>query len=379
MTTTENSRADALTEAVTHTIDTISRQLDLIAERAPGNFLDKVPVVRSLTAHKKRLEKALAPLEQHEAAPAGRRAVLTTEDVERQYRDGVHIGSGLPRATCPCGFCMKHRHGFNRGDEAIRPEPRTEGEAIYRFGNDGVCRVQAAPIEGTGNGADERAFPATDGYFVCDRAGGHVEFYDTDAERDAAHREAIAEYRRDAMHDQEWPTEVEGIVSGVVTHTTGEREIHEDSYEFEPCAVTTQARAPRTEVAAVYEELRAWQDAAGFLTPEEFVEARAAASQPAAAAPVIGENPALIEQAKLQIANLPIAERAAERERLFGTSTAQPVSTAPPAQVATRQGLTDALRQAREELAQVEWENDPPARITDLFSTIDALLDGDKR
>ncbi|WP_192903333.1 hypothetical protein [Burkholderia thailandensis] len=69
--TTDNSRADALTEAVTHTIDTIGRQLDLIAERAPGNFLDKVPVVRSLTAHKKRLEKALATAEQHEAAPAG--------------------------------------------------------------------------------------------------------------------------------------------------------------------------------------------------------------------------------------------------------------------------------------------------------------------
>lgn len=59
-----------LTETVTHTIDTIGRQLDLIAERAPGNFLDKVPVVRSLTAHKKRLEKALASVEQHEAAPA---------------------------------------------------------------------------------------------------------------------------------------------------------------------------------------------------------------------------------------------------------------------------------------------------------------------
>ncbi|HEM8998856.1 TPA: hypothetical protein U2T46_000891 [Burkholderia cenocepacia] len=37
-------------------------------------------------------------------------------------------------------------------------------------------------------------------------------------------------------------------------------------------------------------------------------------------------------------------------------------------------GLTDALRQAREELSQVEWENDPPARVTALFSKIDALL-----
>lgn len=43
---------------------------------------------------------------------------LTAEDVERQYIDDVHIGSGLPRATCPCGFCAKHRHGFNRDDLA---------------------------------------------------------------------------------------------------------------------------------------------------------------------------------------------------------------------------------------------------------------------
>lgn len=49
--TTENSRADALTEAVTRTIDTIKRQLALIAERAPGDFLDKRPVVQSLGAH----------------------------------------------------------------------------------------------------------------------------------------------------------------------------------------------------------------------------------------------------------------------------------------------------------------------------------------
>ncbi|WP_144023043.1 hypothetical protein [Burkholderia sp. AU15512] len=56
-----------------------------------------------------------------------------------------------------------------------------------------------------------------------------------------------------------------------------------------------------------------------------------------------------------------------------------PVYTAPPAQVATRQGLTEALRQAREELSNVEWENDPPTRVIDLFSKIDDLLEGAKR
>ncbi len=47
---------------------------------------------------------------------------LTAEAVERQYREGVHIGSGLPRATCPCGFCAKHRHGFERGDDLAAPQ-----------------------------------------------------------------------------------------------------------------------------------------------------------------------------------------------------------------------------------------------------------------
>jgi hypothetical protein len=44
----------------------------------------------------------------------GAEAVALTEaDVERQYKNGIHIGSGLPRETCPCGFCAKHRFGFN--------------------------------------------------------------------------------------------------------------------------------------------------------------------------------------------------------------------------------------------------------------------------
>ena len=51
---------DALAEVVKHTIETIGRQLDLIAERAPGNYLDKIPVCRSLTQHKIRLERALS-------------------------------------------------------------------------------------------------------------------------------------------------------------------------------------------------------------------------------------------------------------------------------------------------------------------------------
>ena len=61
----------------------------------------------------------IAELEARSAPAAGAsegQAELTAEDVSRQYQDGVHIGSGLPRATCPCGFCARHRYGFNLGD-----------------------------------------------------------------------------------------------------------------------------------------------------------------------------------------------------------------------------------------------------------------------
>jgi len=141
--TTDKSRADALTEAVTLTIDTIGRQLDLIAERAPGNFLDKVPVVRSLTAHKKRLEKALAAVEQHEAAPTE----VTADwggDFERKARVG----------------------GFNLSREETGGDYCHDGSAAawlwYYSGRlDQACSAAqpapSAPLEGTGNGADERA------------------------------------------------------------------------------------------------------------------------------------------------------------------------------------------------------------------------------
>lgn len=66
-----------------------------------------------------------AGVEPPASAPVAGEA-LTAEAVERQYRDGVHIGSGLPRATCPCGFCAKHRHGFERGDDLAAPQASAE-------------------------------------------------------------------------------------------------------------------------------------------------------------------------------------------------------------------------------------------------------------
>ncbi|WP_218921192.1 hypothetical protein [Burkholderia sp. ABCPW 11] len=56
-------------------------------------------------------------------------------------------------------------------------------------------------------------------------------------------------------------------------------------------------------------------------------------------------------------------------------STAIPTEAAH-APAEAREGLTDALRRARQELSIVEWENDPPSRVGRLLDEIDALLKG---
>ncbi|WP_230958690.1 hypothetical protein [Burkholderia stagnalis] len=86
--TTDKIRADALTEAITRTIETIKRQLDLIADRASGDFLDKRPVVQSLGAHVRRLEKALA------ASPVEQPAQLTAQDALAAIETFEIVGEG---------------------------------------------------------------------------------------------------------------------------------------------------------------------------------------------------------------------------------------------------------------------------------------------
>ncbi len=54
------SDVQRLREALRITRDTIDRQLEVIASRAPGNYLDKLPVVSSLKAHRARCDAALA-------------------------------------------------------------------------------------------------------------------------------------------------------------------------------------------------------------------------------------------------------------------------------------------------------------------------------
>ncbi|WP_186266908.1 VRR-NUC domain-containing protein [Burkholderia gladioli] len=98
---------DALKEAVMRTIDTIRRQLELIFERAPGNFLDKVPVVQSLTAHKHRLEKALAITEPRAAVLP---ATATYPHIEPE-----------PRTADEPAFVVDEKGRFKSASQAAAP------------------------------------------------------------------------------------------------------------------------------------------------------------------------------------------------------------------------------------------------------------------
>ncbi|WJN78750.1 hypothetical protein [Burkholderia anthina] len=131
---TDRSRAHALTEAVDRTIETIKRQLDLIAERAPGDFLDKRPVVQSLTAHVNRLEKALAELPSSKPAPA------PTGYCERAV--GCVCGGDLPRVREGCSEWVKSKAAPALADDL----PRKQMSAIEKLGGAIESALDQAPV-----------------------------------------------------------------------------------------------------------------------------------------------------------------------------------------------------------------------------------------
>lgn len=53
-------RVKELEETLDHMAKSMTRQLDLIAARAPGAFLDKQPVINTLRMHAQRAQKALS-------------------------------------------------------------------------------------------------------------------------------------------------------------------------------------------------------------------------------------------------------------------------------------------------------------------------------
>lgn len=356
MKTTDNSRADALTDEQREAIKKSAFLLEIFAGHDSGANLRHhfgADWHKHAKAHAAMLRAILAtsPVEQHEAAPA-----LTYEVVEKLARKiGLHI-------------------------EAF---DHTEGNDLLDFAR--AC-VKAAPLEGTGNGADERAA----WFSAVMNAAASLEdaanwLTDPDSKRITEGAAAFARKRANELWNARAPrTEVAGAVS---THDAKGLEIVAGWLDrdglIEPAAmlrrIASTARLLSADAAAAPADERAafeqwWNDNTTWPVTSKNIalhawQARAAASQPAEAA---GK-----EVGKIVLFGPDLKEVAWTKGKMPPIGAT--LYTAPPAQVATRQTLTEALRQAREELSNVEWENDPPARVTDLFSKIDTLLEGAKQ
>lgn len=79
-----------------HEVEVFDQDSECLASVASSGPSDDAAARRAIVL-------AAAQLEAERA-----RKPMTRDDVERQYEDGIHIASGLPRATCPCGLCKKY-------------------------------------------------------------------------------------------------------------------------------------------------------------------------------------------------------------------------------------------------------------------------------
>lgn len=80
--------ADPVRQAAQHISAAIEKQLELIRERAPGDYLDKRPVVQALASHKRRLDAALS-LPVQSAEPVATEQAMSQLIDERDHRDEI--------------------------------------------------------------------------------------------------------------------------------------------------------------------------------------------------------------------------------------------------------------------------------------------------
>lgn len=99
----------AALETLERTYQTITRQLDLIAERAPGTFLDKQPVVNTLRMHQKRAETAAIALRSALAAAPQPALSAGWRDISTAPKDGTLILVREPRCS---GIAVMYLHGW---------------------------------------------------------------------------------------------------------------------------------------------------------------------------------------------------------------------------------------------------------------------------
>ncbi|MDN7729199.1 hypothetical protein QZM48_04155 [Burkholderia orbicola] len=381
--TTDKSRADALTDA----------QIIDIAEKHhashPGvdewwEFRDRQDVIAFARAI-----LAASPVEQHEAAPA--------DAIESKLRVLMGAVNAYEKATGIGGWYAE------RIQESCNAILKGAGSNV-RFGISGENPIAqpapSAPLEGTGNGADERAaFVKLIGYDRPDAEGVAQDAWDSQR---STWLEAL-DYARAPR------TEVAGAVVDykLPPETLLEqqkRAIAEKYFSGAPdvcralqciddaCAAMIAPQPPSTDAAAAPADERAafeaWWKAnspsnfdyasalAGYLARASSAnETGAEGLEAAARRDDVNAGWALYERLH---ALMPDWYPDAWEDLLpkYQRAYTDAAATRSPAQADARVGLADALRRAREELSIVEWENDPPNRVVKLFDEIDALLQG---
>ncbi|MCA8226167.1 hypothetical protein [Burkholderia vietnamiensis] len=327
------------------------------------------------------------------------------EDWKRDANGRMMIGAGYETTwsnpphrshlCSACGTIWRPADLPTNGVAAIQTHGKADTWTVENYASeaDTICNrwpwqrevshpASSAPLEGTGNGADERAVFDRDVFepskAMIVRLGECHRYSNENAKREVC-REAglLIAKLADALYRAP-RTEVAGAVA--------------EGWKLMPPKLTAAMRMALAKAAA--DNLKR----TGGNNPDVMYEAAfAAAPQPpsadaAAARPSDDElwDQTLRERDEYHETADKLAAAIAKH---FGADIGEHSNlncpwdealeaienAVPPAQVATREGLTDLLRQAREELSNVEWENDPPTRITDLFSKIDALLEGAKR
>lgn len=158
--------------------------------------------------------------------------------VTRLMATGRHrdFAIAMEAATAIRSLLASHSGKTNSTQRAEWIDQNVKGNPglIQAMKNIAGCGEAQVPVS---DALKARADPQADlmgRFFVYDPNAGHVDFYDTDTERDAAHREAIGEYRRDAISDGEWSLDVERIVSGKVTHKTEATDADGEGCDYEP-------------------------------------------------------------------------------------------------------------------------------------------------
>lgn len=99
--------------------------------------LEELGLIFSVGSYKwaptqKLIDMLTAALTRASAATVGEtnaRRPLTADEVAAQYDEqGIHIGSGLPAETCPCGLCKKVREAAQQQQsEPVEADPYLEG------------------------------------------------------------------------------------------------------------------------------------------------------------------------------------------------------------------------------------------------------------